>query len=200
MSGGAPVPENRRSEAGAPLVVLLPGESPVAPPPAELRRAAGRLLRFPWIAVLVGTIPPAHLELALCATILVAGRDTRFTAAAGRPPLLAGTGWRLSRRLGAGGALAFWTSSRPWSAPRAARRGLVDLLANDPLERAREIRGLLGEEPAVAAWLATLSRDGSALGERAGLALERAFFALAFSREAAREGARAFLDPSRRER
>ncbi len=200
MRVGAPVPENRRSGAGAPLVVLLPGESPATPPAAELRRAARRLGRQPWIAVLAGTVPPAHLELALSATMIVAARRARLAAPAGRPPLLAGTGWRLARRLGSGGALAFWSSARPWSATRAARHGLLDLLADDPVTRAGEVRTLLARQPEVAGWLHALSRNGSALGERAGLALERAFFALAFTRDAAREGARAFLDPSRRGR
>ncbi len=180
--------------------MLLPGATPPDPAPADLYRTSRRLSRIPWIAVLAGRVPRAHLELALGATVLVVARDARLPAPAGRPPLLADTGWRLTRRLGAGGALAYWTSSRPWTAVRAARRGLVDILAGDALARAAQLRELLSREPAVATWLATLSRGGSALGERAGLALERAFFALAFTRDAAREGARAFLDPSRRER
>ncbi len=180
-----------------PPVVLLPGDSPPGPPAAELRRTAGRLAGIPWIAVLAGKVPAAHLELALGATVLLADRRAVLLPPGGRPPLLPDTGWRLARRLGAGGALAYWTSPRPWTAARAGRRGLVDVVARDPLDRAATIRAVLGRHPAVAAWLEILGRHGSNPGERAGLALERAFFALAFTREDAREGARRFLDRSR---
>ncbi len=199
-AGGIPGPGHRRTGAGVPLVVLLPGRTEASPDLPDLRRTAASLAGRPWIAVLDGRVPPAHLELALGADLLVAGRGTRFLSPGGRAPSLPGTGWRLAARLGVGGALAFWTAPRPWSAARAARRGLVDLVAADPVGRACAVRRLLADHAEVAGFLHVLEHAGPGLAETAGIALERVLFSLAFARDEARAGARAFLDsrPARR--
>ncbi len=137
-------------------------------------------------------------ELALVADVIVCGSGTTIAGGGGAAPRLPGTARRLASRLGGGRALAFWLSRRGWSAARARRGGLVDVVARDPPERARRIVELWRGDESIALSLKLLVDRGAGLGWRGAHSLERALFALSFSGPSSGRGAREFLQGKRR--
>jgi enoyl-CoA hydratase/carnithine racemase len=101
-----------------------------------------RTLRVPVIAVVNGAATGGGLALALAADIRIAGPAARFNVAFVRIGLSAGdlgTSWILTRLIGPGVASEICFTARFVEAPEARDIGLVNELADQPLDRAREL-------------------------------------------------------------
>ncbi len=182
---------------GDPHQALLVDVVRVAPATeGDLEAIAATCAGTASVAVVRGRVADAAVELALSCTLIVATKDAHLVGGGARPPGLAGTAQRLARRLGAGGALLFWLDESGWSAEQACERGLVDERHEDAAGRAAELLALWQDSGGAARELTGLLARAGRLSPGCARAFERAAFALAFSNETARRGARRFFERS----
>jgi enoyl-CoA hydratase/carnithine racemase len=166
--------------------------------PVERIAAAGR----PSIAVIEGQALGGGLELAMAASLRVAGRDARLGLPETRLGLIPGAGGtqRLPRLVGRGRALDLMLTPRTVDAAEAHAIGLVDRLvaAGDAEGTARGWATDLARLPTSALGAVLRCVDDAhdrPLAE--GLAREADRVGELFSGEDAREGVRAFLERRR---
>lgn len=151
------------------------------------------------IAAIEGVALGGGLELAMAATMRVAGDDARFGLPEVRLGLIPGAGGtqRLPRLVGRGRAIDIMATARQVPASEAAATGLVDrhVAAGTALHAALELAGTLGalSRPALAAVVRTVD---AAFDRplRDGLDYEVAQIQELFERGEAVEGIAAFLE------
>ena len=149
------------------------------------------------VAAITGYALGGGCELALCADFRIAAP----TAKLGQPEISlgiipgAGGTQRLQRLIGPARAKDLIYSGRMVEAKEAEEIGLVDEIADDPLEKAREIAGRYARGPTAALRAAKASITwGGRTDLRTGLAIEREAFSDLFATEDQTEGMSAFLE------
>jgi len=149
------------------------------------------------IAAVNGYALGGGCELALACDYRIAGPSAVF----GQPEILLGIipggggTQRLARQVGAGRAKELCLTGRQVAAEEAARIGLVEELAEDPVLRALELAGALAGGPARAQALAKQVIDaGLSMSLAEGLAAERQAFVEVFGTHDSQIGVRSFLE------
>jgi enoyl-CoA hydratase len=166
-----------------------------------LRRTLDRLAApgFLSIAAVEGLALGGGLELAMAATLRVAGRDASFGLPESKIGLIPGAGGtqRLPRLVGRGRALDIMLTGRQVDAAEAAAIGLVDRLvdAGAAIAAAEQLAAeLLRASPLAQAALVRTVDAAFDLDLAAGMALERDEVGDAFENGDGGEGLRAFLE------
>jgi enoyl-CoA hydratase/carnithine racemase len=149
------------------------------------------------IAAITGYALGGGCELAMCADFRVAAPDAKL----GQPEITlgiipgAGGTQRLPRLVGPARAKDLIYSGRMVDAEEARAFGLVDDIAEDPYEKAREMAGRYATGPTVALRAAKVSITwGGRTDLRTGLSIERETFSDLFATEDQTEGMTAFLE------
>jgi enoyl-CoA hydratase/carnithine racemase len=149
------------------------------------------------VAAIAGYALGGGCELALCADFRVAAPDAKL----GQPEISlgiipgAGGTQRLPRLIGPARAKDLIYSGRMVEAKEAEEMGLVDEIADDPLEKAREMATRYAGGPTVALRAAKASITwGGRTDLRTGLAIEREAFSDLFATDDQTEGMTAFLE------
>jgi cyclohexa-1,5-dienecarbonyl-CoA hydratase len=149
------------------------------------------------VAAIAGYALGGGCELALCADFRVAAPDAKL----GQPEISlgiipgAGGTQRLPRLIGPARAKDLIFSGRMVEAKEAEEMGLVDEIADDPLEKALEMATRYAGGPTVALRAAKASITwGGRTDLRTGLAIEREAFSDLFATDDQTEGMTAFLE------
>jgi enoyl-CoA hydratase len=151
------------------------------------------------IAAIEGLALGGGLELAMAATLRVAGRDAAFGLPESKIGLIPGAGGtqRLPRLVGRGRALDIMLTGRQVDAAEAAAIGLIDRLvdAGTAAQAAEELAAELLRASALAQAALVRTVDAAFdLDLAAGMALERREVGEAFEKGDGAEGLRAFLE------
>ena len=153
-------------------------------------------LPIPTIAAINGYALGGGLELALACDLRVAAHTARLGLPEVTLGLLPGFGGtqRLARLIGAGRALDLMLTGRQLSAGEAHGMGLVNYLADNPLERARELAELLlRQAPIAQSLIKEAVRRGLDTTLELGLEIEADLFGMTVATQDFREGTAAFL-------
>lgn len=154
-------------------------------------------LPIPVIAAIGGYALGGGLELALCCDIRIASPRARMglpEVTLGLLPGFAGT-QRLPRLIGAGRALDLMLTARQIGAEEALSMGLVNYVADDPLQKAREVaEQIIKNGPLAISLVKEAVRRGLATDLEAGMEIEADLFGIAFATSDFKEGTRAFLE------
>jgi enoyl-CoA hydratase/carnithine racemase len=149
------------------------------------------------VAALTGFALGGGCELALCADFRVAASDAKL----GQPEITlgiipgAGGTQRMPRLIGPARAKDLIYSGRMVEAKEALDIGLVDEVADDPYERAREMAARYAGGPTVALRAAKVAITwGGRTDLRTGVSIEREAFSDLFATEDQKEGMAAFLE------
>ncbi|WP_339095872.1 enoyl-CoA hydratase/isomerase family protein [Deinococcus sp. VB343] len=154
-------------------------------------------LPIPVIAAINGYALGGGLELALCCDIRVASPRAKLglpEVTLGLLPGFAGT-QRLPRLIGAGRALDLMLTARQVGAEEALSMGLVNYVADDPLQKARELaEGMVKHGPLALSLVKEAVRRGLATDLEGGMEIEADLFGMAFATSDFKEGTKAFLE------
>ena len=154
-------------------------------------------LPFPTIAAVNGFALGGGLELALAADLRVASRNAKLGLPEVGLGLIPGYGGtqRLPRLIGQGRALDLILTGRHVGADEALMLGLVNRVADDALEAAKELAASIVKNAPVALGLAKEAVvRGADVTLPQGLEIEADLFGMATATEDAKEGTQAFLD------
>ena len=157
-------------------------------------------LPIPVIAAVNGYALGGGLELALACDLRVAATGARLGLPEVTLGLIPGFGGtqRLSRLIGAGRALDLMLTARQVQADEALGMGLVNYVADDALQKAREVAELILKNAPIALSLVKEAvRRGLDTGLDAGLEIEADMFGLATATKDFQEGVDAFLTKRR---
>jgi enoyl-CoA hydratase len=156
-------------------------------------------LKVPVIAMINGFCLGGGLELALCCDIRIASENARFGSPEVNLGIFPGAGGtqRLPRLIGWGRAKELIYTGRIIDAAEGERIGIVDKVV--PHEKLAEEVNRLAQEianksPLIIRMVKQVINHGMYTDLAAGLAHERANFALCFATEDRREGITAFLE------
>ncbi len=153
-------------------------------------------LPIPTIAAVNGYALGGGLELALACDVRVAARTARFGLPEVSLGLLPGFGGtqRLPRLIGAGRALDMMLTARQVLADEALSMGLVNYVADNPLEKAREVAELMLKNAPIALSLVKEAvRRGLDTTLELGLEVEADMFGMCVATLDFKEGTTAFL-------
>jgi enoyl-CoA hydratase len=154
-------------------------------------------LPIPTIAAINGYALGGGLELALACDIRVASRGARFGLPEVSLGLLPGFGGtqRLPRLIGAGRALDLMLTARQVGAEEALGMGLVNYLADNALEKAREVaEAVLKNAPISLSLAKEAVRRGLDTTLELGLEIEADLFGMTVATQDFKEGTQAFLN------
>lgn len=157
-------------------------------------------LPIPTIAAIGGYALGGGLELALACDLRVAAPGARLGLPEVSLGLLPGFGGtqRLSRLIGAGRALDLMLTARQLPAEEALGMGLVNYLAPDPLQKARELaESILKNAPVALSLVKEAVRRGLDTTLELGLEIEADLFGMTVATQDFREGTAAFLEKRR---
>ncbi|MFC4427662.1 enoyl-CoA hydratase-related protein [Deinococcus navajonensis] len=152
-------------------------------------------LPIPVIAAINGYALGGGLELALACDIRVAATNARLGLPEVTLGLLPGYGGtqRLSRLIGIGRALDLMLTARQVNAGEALQMGLVNYVADDALNKAREVaESMLRHGPIAMSLVKEAVRRGMDTSLEGGLEIEADLFGMAMSTQDFKEGTAAF--------
>lgn len=153
-------------------------------------------LPIPTIAAVNGFALGGGLELALACDVRVASPGAKLglpEVSLGLIPGFGGT-QRLARLIGAGPALDLMLTGRQVTAEEALRLGLVNYVADDPLQKAREVaEQMVRHAPIALSLVKEAVRRGLDTSLEAGLEIEADLFGMLVATKDFREGTSAFL-------
>lgn len=159
-------------------------------------------LPIPTIAAVNGFALGGGLELALACDVRVASPGAKLglpEVSLGLIPGFGGT-QRLARLVGAGPALDLMLTGRQVAAEEALRLGLVNYVADDPLQKAREVaEQMVRHAPIALSLVKEAVRRGLDTSLEAGLEIEADLFGMLVATKDFREGTSAFLAKRRPE-
>jgi enoyl-CoA hydratase len=153
-------------------------------------------LPIPTIAAINGYALGGGLELALACDVRVASRTARLGLPESGLGLLPGFGGtqRLPRLIGAGRALDLMLTTRQVQADEALSMGLVNYLADDALQKAREVaEQMLKNAPISLSLIKEAVRRGLDTTLELGLEIEADLFGMTVATLDFKEGTQAFL-------
>ncbi|WP_424949388.1 enoyl-CoA hydratase/isomerase family protein [Deinococcus sp.] len=153
-------------------------------------------LPIPTIAAIGGYALGGGLELALACDVRVASRSARLGLPEVSLGLLPGFGGtqRLSRLIGSGRALDLMLTARQVDAEEAHSMGLVNYLADDALQKAREVaEAMLRNAPIALSLVKEAVRRGLDTTLELGLENEADLFGMCVATQDFKEGTQAFL-------
>jgi enoyl-CoA hydratase len=153
-------------------------------------------LPIPTIAAINGYALGGGLELALACDVRVASRTARLGLPEAGLGLLPGFGGtqRLPRLIGAGRALDLMLTTRQVQADEALSMGLVNYLADDALQKAREVaEQMLKNAPISLSLIKEAVRRGLDTTLELGLEIEADLFGMTVATLDFKEGTQAFL-------
>lgn len=159
-------------------------------------------LPFPTIAAINGYALGGGLELALACDIRVAATTAKMGLPEVSLGLLPGYGGtqRLSRLIGPGRALDMMLTARQVDAQEALSMGLVNYVADNALEKAREVAQQMTRNAPIALSLVKEAvRRGLSGSLEDGLEIEADLFGLLTTTHDFREGTRAFVEKRKAE-
>ncbi|GGJ63672.1 enoyl-CoA hydratase/isomerase family protein [Deinococcus aquiradiocola] len=154
-------------------------------------------LPIPTIAAINGYALGGGLELALACDVRVAAKTARVGLPEVTLGLLPGFGGtqRLSRLIGAGRALDMMLTARQVGAEEALAMGLVNYVADNPLQKAREVaETMLKNAPIALSLVKEAVRRGLDTTLELGLEIEADMFGMTVATQDFKEGTQAFLD------
>ena len=154
-------------------------------------------LPIPTIAAINGYALGGGLELALACDVRVAAKTARVGLPEVTLGLLPGFGGtqRLSRLIGAGRALDLMLTARQVGAEEALAMGLVNYVADNPLQKAREVaETMLKNAPIALSLVKEAVRRGLDTTLELGLEIEADMFGMTVATQDFKEGTQAFLD------
>lgn len=154
-------------------------------------------LPFPTIAAIQGFALGGGLELALACDLRIASPSAKLGLPEVGLGLLPGFGGtqRLPRLIGVGRALDLMLTARQVGAEEALTLGLVNYVADNPLQRARELaQQMLKNAPMALGLVKEAVRRGMDATFDHALEIEADMFGLAATTKDFREGTRAFLE------
>lgn len=153
-------------------------------------------LPIPTIAAINGYALGGGLELALACDIRVASRGARLGLPEVSLGLLPGFGGtqRLSRLIGSGRALDLMLTARQVQADEALSMGLVNYVADNALEKSREVaEAMLKNAPISLSLVKEAVRRGLDTSLELGLEIEADLFGMCVATQDFKEGTKAFL-------
>lgn len=153
-------------------------------------------LPFPTIAAIGGYALGGGLELALACDVRVASPSAKLGLPEVTLGLIPGYGGtqRLARLVGPGRALDMMMTGRQVGADEALQMGLVNYLAENPLEKAREVAQMMTKNAPIALSLIKEAvRRGLSGSLEEGLEIEADLFGMAAATADFKEGTAAFL-------
>ncbi len=153
-------------------------------------------LPIPTIAAINGYALGGGLELALACDVRVASRGARLGLPEVTLGLLPGFGGtqRLSRLIGSGRALDLMLTARQVPADEALGMGLVNYVADNALEKAREVaEAMLKNAPIALSLVKEAVRRGLDTTLELGLEVEADMFGMCVATQDFKEGTQAFL-------
>jgi enoyl-CoA hydratase len=153
-------------------------------------------LPFPTIAAIDGYALGGGLELALACDVRVASPGAKLGFPEVTLGLLPGYGGtqRLSRLIGPGRALDLMLTGRQVGAEEALQMGLINYLAPNALEKAREVAQMMtANAPIALSLIKEAVRRGLTGSLEEGLEIEADLFGMAVSTQDFKEGTAAFL-------
>ncbi|AZI41995.1 enoyl-CoA hydratase [Deinococcus psychrotolerans] len=153
-------------------------------------------LPFPTIAAINGYALGGGLELALACDVRVASHTAKLGLPEVTLGLIPGYGGtqRLARLVGPGRALDMMMTGRQVGADEALQMGLVNYLAENPLEKAREVAQMMTKNAPIALSLIKEAvRRGLTGSLEEGLEIEADLFGMAAATADFKEGTAAFL-------
>lgn len=159
-------------------------------------------LPIPTVAAMNGFALGGGLELALACDVRVASPRAKLGLPEVTLGLIPGFGGtqRLARLIGPGRALDLMLTARQVGAEEALALGLVNYVADDPLQRAREVAEQMVRNAPIALSLVKESvRRGLDTSLEAGLEIEADLFGMLVATQDFREGTAAFLAKRRAE-
>lgn len=159
-------------------------------------------LPIPVIAAVNGFALGGGLELALACDVRVASPRAKLGLPEVTLGLIPGFGGtqRLARLIGAGRALDLMLTARQVGAEEALALGLVNYVADDPLQKAREVaEQMVRNAPIALSLVKEAVRRGLDTSLEAGLEVEADLFGMLIATQDFREGTSAFLAKRRAE-
>ena len=153
-------------------------------------------LPIPTIAAINGYALGGGLELALACDVRVASRGARLGLPEVSLGLLPGFGGtqRLSRLIGSGRALDLMLTARQVQADEALSMGLVNYVADNALEKSREVaEAMLKNAPISLSLVKEAVRRGLDTSLELGLEIEADLFGMCVATQDFKEGTKAFL-------
>ena len=159
-------------------------------------------LPIPVIAAVNGFALGGGLELALACDVRVASPRAKLGLPEVTLGLIPGFGGtqRLARLIGAGRALDLMLTARQVGAEEALALGLVNYVADDPLQKAREVaEQMVRNAPIALSLVKEAVRRGMDTSLEAGLEVEADLFGMLVATQDFREGTSAFLAKRRAE-
>lgn len=154
-------------------------------------------LPFPTIAAINGYALGGGLELALACDLRIAAKSAKMGLPEVSLGLLPGYGGtqRLSRLIGSGRALDLMLTGRQVGAEEALQMGLVNYVADNALEKAREVAQQMTRNAPIALSLVKEAvRRGLSSSLEDGLEIEADLFGMLSTTKDFREGTAAFLE------
>ncbi|MBZ9751499.1 enoyl-CoA hydratase/isomerase family protein [Deinococcus sp. HMF7604] len=159
-------------------------------------------LPIPVVAAINGFALGGGLELALACDVRVAATGARLgmpEVSLGLIPGFGGT-QRLARLVGAGRALDLMLTARQIKADEALAMGLVNYVADDALQKAREVaEAMVKHAPIALSLIKEAVRRGLDTTLEGGLEIEADLFGMTVATKDFREGVDAFLNKRRAE-
>jgi len=159
-------------------------------------------LPIPVIAAVNGFALGGGLELALACDVRVASPRAKLGLPEVTLGLIPGFGGtqRLARLIGMGRALDLMLTARQVGAEEALALGLVNYVADDPLQKAREVaEQMVKNAPIALSLVKEAVRRGLDTSLEAGLEIEADLFGMVVATQDFREGTSAFLAKRRAE-
>ncbi|WP_027481320.1 enoyl-CoA hydratase-related protein [Deinococcus pimensis] len=154
-------------------------------------------LPLPTIAAIQGFALGGGLELALACDVRIASPGSKLGMPETGLGLIPGYGGtqRLPRLIGVGRALDLMLTARQVGAEEALTMGLVNYVADNPLEKAREVaQQMLRNAPMAIGLVKEAVRRGMDAGLDHALEIEADMFGMAVTTKDFKEGTRAFLE------
>ncbi len=167
----------------------------------RLRNALERIARSDWVSVAAidGHALGGGLELAMACTFRVASARAQLGLPEVKLGLLPGAGGtqRLPRLIGRARAIDLLVGGHSVGSEEARQLGLVDRLADEPVEAAMAWAAELAAGPRLAIKAIVRCVDATELGFEDGMAVEAAEVSQLFETADGREGVQAFVEKRR---